>query len=110
MTRRHSSLPSKPQADEPPLTVQQLADRWACSRDAVYALLRTGRLPSFRVGGKLLRIKADVVRGWENGDDTLSANTDCSSSTDRPVPSGETNPRVHCAWKAEVRPRRDRPA
>ena len=74
---------------ERPMTVQQLADRWACSKHAVYALIRRGQLPHFRVGGKLLRIKPGDVAAWENGGGTLSANTDCSSSMDRLAPSGE---------------------
>lgn len=72
-----------------PLTVAQVAERWACSRDAVYALIRTGQLPHFRVGGKLLRIKPGDVLAWENGGGMRSVNTDCNSSMDKPAPSGE---------------------
>ncbi len=51
---------------ERPMTVAQVADRWACSKDAIYALIRDQKLRAFRVGGKLLRIRAEDVTQWEN--------------------------------------------
>lgn len=41
-----------------PFTPATLAERWGCSPDAVYDLIRSGKLPAFRVGAKLLRIQA----------------------------------------------------
>ena len=48
-------------------TVTTLAERWACSRDVIYDLLRAGKLRAFRVG-KNLRISAEEVRRYEEGD------------------------------------------
>lgn len=77
------------------LTVQQLASRWSCSRDAVYALISSGQLPSFRAGGKLLRIKLGDIEAWESGGaSTRSEDTGFSSSKDRPLPSGERASRL----------------
>ena len=45
-------------------TVQTLAERWACSKDVIYDLLRKKELNAFRVG-KALRISAAEVRRIE---------------------------------------------
>ena len=41
-----------------PYSVKTLADRWGCSQDTIRAMIARGELPSFRLGGKLLRISA----------------------------------------------------
>lgn len=59
-----------------PFTVMQLAERWSCSRDAVYSMIRTGKLKAFPLGGKLLRVTAEEVKRWESGGgNTKSDNT-----------------------------------
>lgn len=45
--------------------VATLADRWGCSKDTVRALIRSGDLPSFKLGGKLDRIRAEEVEKYE---------------------------------------------
>ncbi|RWO22861.1 MAG: DNA-binding protein [Mesorhizobium sp.] len=46
-------------------TPAMLADRWECSESHVRNLIASGRLPSFRLGGKLLRIRASDVEDYE---------------------------------------------
>ena len=46
-------------------TVASLAERWACSRDVIYDLLRKHELRGFRVGNAL-RISAEEVRRVED--------------------------------------------
>ncbi|MBN9291258.1 MAG: helix-turn-helix domain-containing protein [Hyphomicrobium denitrificans] len=76
---------------EKPFTVAQVADRWACSRDAVYSLIRERKLRAFRVGGKLLRVTAGEVERWESaGGNTQSGNTDLVNSTERRSSAGAT--------------------
>lgn len=72
-----------------PYTVAGLAERWGCSREHVYQLIRIGQLQVFRLGGKLLRVSASEVARWESaGGSTASETTPSSSSTGRPAPSG----------------------
>ena len=80
---------------ERPLTVAQVADRWDCSIDAVYAAIRKGDLQAFRVGGKLLRIKPEEIERWENvGANTRSETTGSDSSKDKPPSAGPTQPGI----------------
>lgn len=46
-------------------TPETLAERWDCSPSVIRKLCRKGDLPSFRLGGKLLRIRADDVEEYE---------------------------------------------
>lgn len=50
---------------QPPYSVPKLADRWKCSKDFVYSLIRNGGLNAFRLGDKLLRVSADEVERYE---------------------------------------------
>ena len=83
---------------EHPYTVDELAGRWSCTREAIYAAIRhpTNPLPAFKIGGKLWRIRADEVEKWESaGGSTKLDNTDLEPSeprTDnmRPSSAGET--------------------
>lgn len=73
-----------------PYTVAQLAARWQCAAESIYALIRKhergepGGLPAFTIGGKLLRIKAEVVDQWEgSGGSTASDATASDASSTR---------------------------
>lgn len=46
-------------------TVDTLAQRWACSRDMIYKLIREKKLKVFRIG-TALRISAEEVARYEN--------------------------------------------
>lgn len=39
--------------NQKPFTVMDLADRWGCTRQAVYAIIKEGKLRTFRVGDVL---------------------------------------------------------
>lgn len=51
--------------DERPFTPETLAKRWQCSSASIRHSLRTGQLSGFRLGDKLWRIPAAVVREQE---------------------------------------------
>ncbi|MFD2235949.1 helix-turn-helix domain-containing protein [Aureimonas populi] len=53
-----------------PYTPETLAERWGCSARHIRRMCKSGELPSFRLGGRLLRIRADDVDSFEcqNGD------------------------------------------
>lgn len=46
-------------------SVATLAEHWQCGTDTVYALIHSGELRAFRLGGKLLRIRGDEVERFE---------------------------------------------
>ena len=46
-------------------TITQLAQRWQCSADAIYDMVRRGDIKSFRVG-KAIRFTAEAVAEYEN--------------------------------------------
>src|ERR1700730_11988373 len=72
--------------DMPPqvLRPKDLADRWGCSQRHVRDLLRQGTLPSFRIGGKLIRIPIEAVEEIER----CSQNLGLSSIEDGSMPNG----------------------
>jgi excisionase family DNA binding protein len=47
------------------MTPEQVAVRWECSPSTVRREVAAGRLPAFRLGGKLLRIKLSDVEQYE---------------------------------------------
>jgi excisionase family DNA binding protein len=76
---------------QPPYSVKTLAARWGCSQDTVRAMIERGDLPSFRAGGKLLRISAGAVEAWENGGaSTRSDDTGSDSSRGKRSSRGAT--------------------
>ena len=52
-------------ADAQPFTPETLAARWQCSPRHIRNMIHDGRLPGFRVGGKLLRVRARDVEEFE---------------------------------------------
>ena len=50
-------------------TVERLAERWSCSTDVIYELLRSRKLRGFKVG-KAWRISAANVDRFENSEET----------------------------------------
>ena len=59
-------------------SVPTLAERWGCGTDTIYTLIRSGDLTSFKLGGKLIRIRADEVERYECRS-TASNDTEASS-------------------------------
>lgn len=60
--------PFKPQVYTP----STLAERWSCSERHVRNMIDNGELPAFRLGEKLLRIRAADVEAFELRSDTSS--------------------------------------
>lgn len=48
------------------LTPAMLAARWQCSERHIRNLVDRGEIPSFRLGGKLIRIKITDIEDFEN--------------------------------------------
>jgi excisionase family DNA binding protein len=48
------------------LTADELAARWQVSRDLVYELSRTGKIPVVKLG-RCYRYKLDQIENYENG-------------------------------------------
>lgn len=51
-----------------PFTPRTLAERWHCSERHVRNMIERGDIASFRLGGKLLRIRLEDVERYESGD------------------------------------------
>ncbi|QAZ46805.1 hypothetical protein C1M53_31630 [Mesorhizobium sp. Pch-S] len=51
-------------------TPAALAERWECSERHVRNMIETGEIQAFRLGEKLLRIRAEVVEAfeWQSGE------------------------------------------
>lgn len=64
-----------------PFSVKTLAERWNCSQGHVRGLVKSGKLRSFSLGGKLVRISAEEVEKWENQSTGLPESTDAISSS-----------------------------
>ncbi|WP_082583460.1 helix-turn-helix domain-containing protein [Mesorhizobium sp. Root695] len=47
------------------MTPKMVADLWLCSERHVRNLIAAGDLPSFKLGGKLLRIRGEDVEAYE---------------------------------------------
>lgn len=62
--------------------VPGLAEHWACGTDTIYALVRSGELRHFKLGGKLIRIRKEEVERYECREITPS--NDCEANTPSP--------------------------
>lgn len=56
-------------------SVASLAEHWECGTDTIYSMIKSGDLPAFKVGGRLLRIRADEVERFECRTATASNDT-----------------------------------
>lgn len=61
-------------------SVATLAAHWGCSTDTIYALIKSGELPHFKLGGKLIRIRSDQVDAFECRAQPTSRDTPSLSS------------------------------
>lgn len=65
-------------------SVATLAAHWGCSTDTIYALVKSGELPHFKLGGKLIRIRSDQVDAFECREQPAAIDTaSLSASTKR---------------------------
>lgn len=46
-------------------SVSSLAEHWGCGTDTVYSLIKSGDLPAFKLGGRLLRVRSEEVEKFE---------------------------------------------
>lgn len=46
-------------------SVASLAEHWGCGTDTVYSLIKSGDLPAFKLGGRLLRVRGEEVEKFE---------------------------------------------
>ena len=58
------TTPGRPMSATVMRTVD-VAARWRCSERHVRALISTGQLPAFRLGGKLLRVPIAAIEAFE---------------------------------------------
>ena len=61
----HSNGVSSQNTEIKSLSPTQLASRWKCSSSAIYNLISSGEVKSFRLGKKILRITHDEVERFE---------------------------------------------
>ncbi|TIQ33123.1 MAG: helix-turn-helix domain-containing protein [Mesorhizobium sp.] len=67
-----------------------LAERWGCSGQHIRNLIASGELPSFKLGGKLLRIRGEDVERFEcQGRSNSGQSPDTAESS---PPSGAKEP------------------
>ncbi len=72
-------------------SVKQLSVRWDVHISTVYDIIARRGLKSFKLGGKLIRVRAEDLEQWENaGGNMRSENTDLDNSTAKPSSSGGT--------------------
>jgi excisionase family DNA binding protein len=63
----HTETPYRGPATPPLLTINDVAHQLAISRDSVYRLMRSGVLPSFRVGERFRFRQEDLEAYLERG-------------------------------------------
>lgn len=83
-------------------TPATLAKKWACSERHVRNMIDRGELPAFRLGGKLLRIRAEDVEAFEcqNG-----GSQDCGENSASHGMSPEASAAV-IDWEHQIHKRR----
>ena len=78
-------------ADNPPMTVAQLAKRWTVSPAHVYRMITERRIRVFRLGGKTIRIPyTEVLRCEQAIATATNASEDVNTATSSPGPRAVT--------------------
>ncbi|MBK5565220.1 helix-turn-helix domain-containing protein [Ensifer sp. SSB1] len=95
------------------LTPSMLAEEWACSEQHVRNLIKNGKLPHFKLGGKLVRIRREDVEAFERNVSTAAdqeAGAEKGKVPERPVavPKRERAARLDRPGLAPVRGPRKR--
>ncbi len=44
------------------MTVSELSDEWRCTVQHVYAMIRRGQLPGYRIGNRVIVRRSDALR------------------------------------------------
>jgi excisionase family DNA binding protein len=71
-------------------TPESLAERWQCSARHIRTMATQGELPSFRLGGKLLRFRSEDVEAFECQSGGLPDETESSASPGTPLTESAT--------------------
>ena len=95
-----------------------LAERWQCSEQHIRNMIDRGKIPSFKIGDKLLRIRREHVEAFEcqNGDlpdseaNSVSPGKTSADSADVIDLEQRTPKRRHAAPRLDTRNSRARPA
>lgn len=82
------------------LTPRMVADLWHCSERHVRNLIASGELPSFRLGGKLLRVRGEDVEAFECQNGELH---DCEISSHSPSATAVSGVDTHSAQVTRLR-------
>jgi len=98
------------------MTPGMVAEVWHCSERHVRNLISRGELPSFRAGGKLIRVRGEDVEAYERRNRLPENGSDLSpisavpagraARLDRPAPRARLDPITRARLDAL---RRDRP-
>ncbi|AXS42634.1 DNA-binding protein [Breoghania sp. L-A4] len=57
-------------------TPDEIAARWGCSANTVRAMIRSGELPGFKLGGRLYRVPINAVEEREKCEPTGRSSTE----------------------------------
>ncbi len=87
--------------------VTGLADRWGCGTDTIYSLIHSGNLVAFKLGGKLLRIRAEEVERYEC-QNIASNDTEASLRSSGSKTANDTGIRLERLIDRQASPRRAR--
>lgn len=89
------------------LSVRELAERWGCSEQQVRVLLRTDRLPFFRLGNRMTRISVQIIEEFERGQSTVLSPIDQNSLSFGAANSGRAAPATERMIVVSLDPRCD---
>jgi excisionase family DNA binding protein len=78
-------------------TPRTLAKRWECSQATIYNMIERGDLAAFKVGGKLLRIKAEDAEAFEQRAGAIESAPEDSLSGSAGVVTREAHPDASAA-------------
>lgn len=84
--------------------VVTLAEKWGCGTDTIRSLIKSGELPAFKVGGKLLRVRAEEVEQYECRQITASNDTEASSRSSGMNKDDATDIRLERLIERQPRP------
>jgi len=88
-----SAPSSEPHLHDRPFSPAGLAKRWDVTPSAVYAMIKSGTLPAFKLGSKLYRVRARDVEEYERVAEAEAARMGSSSPrAPRPVDAGPRLP------------------
>ncbi|MBP6029795.1 MAG: helix-turn-helix domain-containing protein [Sphingobium sp.] len=88
--------------DDRPLSAQQLAERWDCSKSMIYKLVKQNRLRAFWIG-ELMRFSAAEVERYESCPQPMTTHSQSSGSGEDSPSSGGNAEQTESAPAAAAR-------